>query len=183
MSLADDSTMVRPVERHMRLDASHLSAARAIPVGTDEPAAAAAKLAQLASSNFAVAITAVQRGAEEIEQLHGKCAKLRAELSDAEGRQREQLLALQKEILHWQDMVCDLADRYQDNQAQLQASLVQQSLMQETAVRDQKRAETAERRSLSFERLVLGLHDQILSAIVKDRCDTAEPAATSLSAT
>ncbi len=177
MSLADQTMTVRPTERadaQARVDALPWSDPPELSLRTGEAAAVATRLTDLESSSFAIAIKALQRGVKEIEELHARCARLRCELSDAEDRQRERLLALQDEIVHWQDMVCDLADQYQANQSQLRDLLVEHGLARESAARDQKRAETAERRSQSFERLVMGIHDQILSAIVKDRCDTSE---------
>ena len=182
MSLAGDATMLRATNR-----ADGRSRADTPPWSGDADrsprarADAANQPTHQPATSFGDAIAALRRGVQETEELHARCARLRAELSDAEARQRERLLALQGEMLHWQDVVCEIANQVQANHSQMRDLLVKNDRVRETAEREQRRAEVAERRSQSFERLVLGIHDQILSAIVKDRCMASEVSTTDAS--
>ena len=113
--------------------------------------------------DFDVAFDVLRKGADYLEELQARCARLQAELMRSHEQHRADLEVARDELLGWQQAAAELKGRFQQSQAQLAEANRIGALFEDKAARESRRAEEAERKSTAFENIAMAFHDQIVA--------------------
>ena len=131
--------------------------------GFDATEAAAAQ--DRTAPDLNIAVEALRRGAASLGDLQQRCDRLQSELAETAARHRSELEEARQHLARWHTIATELGAKLQQSQDQLTEAERQGRLQADLAAAWSRRADAAEGRAQSLERITLAFRDSLLDVV------------------